>query len=40
MQIVKPRQHAHRYGDDPVMRYLLATVVAIALVELLKRICA
>jgi len=37
MQIVKPRQYPDRNSNDPVMRYLLATVAAIAFVELLKR---
>jgi hypothetical protein len=37
MLIVKPRQYSDRNGDDPTMRYLLATVAAIALVELLKK---
>jgi hypothetical protein len=40
MHIAKPRQYSDRGGDDPIMRYLLATVAAIALVEFLKRMSA
>jgi hypothetical protein len=37
LQFMNPRQPPRRSGDDPAMRYLLATVVAIAFVEILKR---